>query len=186
MVSGILLGTVFTFISMAVVGYIYLRYGRPPVSVTDLAFPYEAQIVHIPLNARIDRELASAPFGTSPENLISGAQIYIEQCASRHGTPGQNSALAKNMYPSVPQLWDRHQNGVVGVSDDEPGKSYWKITNGIRLTGMPAFNHILTSNERWQVSLLLQRANQPLPSPVSAILSKMSTTEAQKGSAGRS
>jgi len=27
---------------------------------------------------------------------------------------------------------------VVGVSDDEPGETYWKVANGIRLTGMPA------------------------------------------------
>ena len=43
---------------------------------------------------------------------------------------------------------------VVGVSDDEPGETYWKVANGIRLSGMPAYTHILTETQMWQVSLL--------------------------------
>ena len=61
-------------------------------------------------------------------------------------------------------------HGVVGVSDDEPGETYWKVANGIRLTGMPAFNQVLTDTEMWQVTLLLKNADQQLPDPVTKIL----------------
>jgi thiosulfate dehydrogenase len=56
------------------------------------------------------------------------------------------------------------------VSDDEPGETYWKVSNGIRLTGMPAFNHVLTDTQMWQVTLLLKNADQQLPDPVMGIL----------------
>jgi mono/diheme cytochrome c family protein len=75
------------------------------------------------------------------------------------------------MYQPPPQLWKKHATGnVVGVSDDDAGETYWKVANGIRLTGMPAFNHVLTDTQMWQVTLLLKNADQQLPDPVMKIL----------------
>ena len=52
-----------------------------------------------------------------------------------------------------------HHNGnVVGVSDDPPGETYWKVANGIRLSGMPSYKDLLTETQMWQVSLLLANA----------------------------
>jgi len=149
----------------------YLRFGALPVAVADKAFPFEKAIVHVPLNARIDREMKTAPFGTSEDVFEAGAHVYKAECASCHGTPGHDVAFARWMYPSAPQLWKKHaRNNVVGVSDDEPGETYWKVANGIRLTGMPSYEHVLTETQMWQVSLLLKNADQPLPDPVMGIL----------------
>jgi mono/diheme cytochrome c family protein len=68
------------------------------------------------------------------------------------------------MFPDAPALWEKHHNGeVVGVSDDPPGETYWKVANGIRLSGMPSYKDVLTETEMWQVSLLLANADKPLP-----------------------
>jgi mono/diheme cytochrome c family protein len=68
------------------------------------------------------------------------------------------------MFPDAPALWEKHHNGeVVGVSDDPPGETYWKVANGIRLSGMPSYKNVLTETEMWQVSLLLANADKPLP-----------------------
>ncbi len=45
------------------------------------------------------------------------------------------------------------------LTDDPVGVTYWKVQNGIRLSGMPSFGAILTDSERWQVSALLARVN---------------------------
>jgi len=149
----------------------YLKFGPLPVAVADKPFPFEKAIVHLPLNARIDREMKTAPFGTSEDVFEAGAHVYKAECASCHGTPGHDVAFAKYMYPTAPQLWKKHtRNNVVGVSDDEPGETYWKVANGIRLTGMPSYQHVLSETQMWQVSLLLKNADQPLPDPVMAIL----------------
>jgi len=50
------------------------------------------------------------------------------------------------------------------------GETYWKVANGIRLTGMPAFGHTLSDTQMWQVSLLLKNADKELPDPVTRIL----------------
>ena len=169
--GGFLLGIFFTLVALGVFGWAYLKYGHPPVATADPSFPMEAQIVHVPLGARIAKELEQPPFGTSEEVFESGAKIYVASCASCHGTPGHDSPYARWMFPSAPQLWKKHAHGnVVGVSDDEPGETYWKVKNGIRLSGMPAYQHLYSPTQMWQVSLLLKNADQPLPDPVLHIL----------------
>ena len=78
--------------------------------------------------------------------------------------------VSEGMYPEAPQLWEPHRDGVVGVSDDPPGETYWKVANGIRLSGMPAFKKILNETEMWQVSQLLANADKPLPPGILTLL----------------
>ena len=143
----------------------WFRFGHPPVAVADPPLPQEKQITRVPLGARIDREMVKTPPIMPDEgNLVAGAQIYRDQCAACHGFHGKPSSFGAHMFPPAPSLWEKHHNGnVVGVSDDQPGESYWKVANGIRLTGMPAYKNILTETQMWQVTLLVANADKPLP-----------------------
>lgn len=166
-----LLGMMSAFVILFAGGYLYLHYGNPPVAVGDAAFPYEAQIVHVPLGARIDREIKKPPFPASEDAFERGAKVYRENCAFCHGIPESDSVYGTSMYPAAPQLWRKHKKGnVVGVSDDEPGETYWKVKNGIRLTGMPTYQDLLSDSDIWDVSLLLKNADQQLPQPVMKVL----------------
>jgi mono/diheme cytochrome c family protein len=143
---------------------LYLAFGAPPVATADTPFPLEAKIVRIPLQARIQREMpAGSPIAASDDNLNAGAGIYEDKCGVCHGTADEPSSIGKKMFPTAPQLWVKKQNGVVGVSDDPVGETFWKIKNGIRLSGMPAYGKALSETQIWQVSLLLSMANKPLP-----------------------
>ncbi len=152
-----------------VFGALYLKFGVPPVAVTDPAFPFEQSIVHVPLQARIDREMPkSVPMQPTPENLAAGAGVYRDHCAFCHGLPNKPSPYAPHMYPPAPQLWKSHGHGVVGVSDDPAGETFWKVKNGVRLTGMPAYADLLSQEQMWQVTLLLKSADQPISQQVQA------------------
>ncbi len=167
----VLLGFVLGIVVVALGALGYLRFGALPVATADKPFPMEKAIVSVPLNARIASQMKTAPFGTGEDVYEGGAKIYKAQCAACHGTPGKDVGYAKYMYPSAPQLWKKHAKGnVVGVSDDEPGETYWKVANGVRLTGMPAYEKVLTDTQMWQVTLLLKNADQQLPDPVMRIL----------------
>jgi mono/diheme cytochrome c family protein len=162
----ILLGLILGIVLVPVVGMLWLfHFGHPPVAVADPPFPYERNITHVPLNARIHAEMVSAaPLQADENNLVAGAQIYRDQCAACHGFHGKPSTFGDHMYPKEPQLWVKHRtSSVVGVSDDAPCENYWKVSNGIRLTGMPSYSKILSENEMWQVTLLLANADKPLP-----------------------
>jgi thiosulfate dehydrogenase len=144
--------------------YMYFVFGRPPVAVADSPFPFEDRIVAVPLNARIHREMpSSAPIQPTDENLNAGAGIYEDKCEICHGISGEASGIGGKMFPRPPQLFAKHKNGAVGVSEDPVGETYWKVKNGIRLSGMPAFAKALSETQMWQVSLLLSRADKPLP-----------------------
>ena len=164
---GFLLGVAVVVLCLAA----YIRWGALPVATSDKPFPFEKQIVSVPLRARIASQMQQPPFGASEDVFEGGAKIYHEQCAGCHGTPGHDVAFAKHMYPEAPPLWEKHKRGkVVGVSDDEPGITYWKVANGIRLTGMPSYSPVLSDTQMWQVTLLLKNADQQLPDPVMKIL----------------
>jgi mono/diheme cytochrome c family protein len=166
-----LLGLILGLCILPAAGFIYLHSGHPPVAVADKSFVLEKELVSAPLHERIDKEmLKSAPIEASATNLEAGAHLYRQQCASCHGLYGRPSAFASHMYPHAPQLWAPHSDGVVGVSDDPPGETYWKVSNGIRLTGMPAYDKVLNPTQMWQVSLLLANADKPLPPGVLDLL----------------
>jgi mono/diheme cytochrome c family protein len=144
--------------------YVYFVFGKPPVAVADKPFPFEDRIVQIPMNARIHSEMPlSAPIEPTDENLNAGAGIYEDKCETCHGIAGEASTIGGKMFPRAPQLFAKHSNGAVGVSDDPVGETYWKVKNGLRLTGMPSFDKALSETQMWQVSLLLSRADKPLP-----------------------
>ena len=167
-----LVGLIVGLLVIPVWAALYVHFGHPPVAVADAPFPLERQIVHMPLHARIDKEMpASAPIEASATNLTAGAQIYREQCASCHGLYGRPSEFAAHMYPDAPQLWAPHRNGgAIGVNDDPVGETYWKVANGIRLSGMPSFDKVLNQTQMWQVSLLLKNAGQPMPADAVKLL----------------
>lgn len=166
-----LVGLVAGLVIVPAVVWGYFRLGHPPVAVADAPLPFEKQIVKVPLHARIDREMPTKPpFGWTDDDLVAGAQVYRQQCAACHGLPGRKSDFAAHMYPDAPQLFVWHRAGVIGVSDDPAGETYWKIANGIRLTGMPSFDKVLNETQMWQVSELLKNANQTLPGAAVQVL----------------
>ena len=169
----IVLGAILGLILASLTGLAWLKWGHPPVAVADPPLPYERQLTHIALHARIARDMpGKPPIPADAANLLAGAEVYRDQCASCHGFHGQPSNVGPHMFPPPPPLWEKHRNGsAVGVSNDPPGATYWKVANGIRLTGMPAFKDALSETQIWQVSVLLANADKPLPPIVLAFVS---------------
>jgi thiosulfate dehydrogenase len=162
-----LFGIVIGLLLLPVGAWLWFSHGHPPVAVADAPLPFERQITSVPLNARVDHDTqqqAKAPVEANEATFVAGAHIYREQCAFCHGVSGTPSPVGTHMFPDAPPLWEKHHNSdVVGVSDDPPGETYWKVANGIRLSGMPAYKGVLSETEMWQVSLLLANADKPLP-----------------------
>src|SRR5262249_56705164 len=88
------------------------------------------------------------------------------------GMPAKNQpTAAKGMYPLPPQLFEKDEM----LTGDPAGETYWTVSNGIRMTGMPGFGEMLTPTQMWQVSLLLAKADK-LPPPVQSTLTKAGAT----------
>lgn len=163
---GLIIGFVVGLILLPVCALFYIWFGYAPVATAGPPLPLEKRIASAALKARIKREAPKqAPLSPSDENLMAGAKAYREYCAVCHGMSGQpKTATAKGMYPPPPQLFHGK-----GVTDDPVGETYWKVANGIRLTGMPAYKGSVSDEQLWQVSLLLANANH-LPPAVAQFL----------------
>ena len=162
-----LLGFLTALVLLAVAGYSYFAMGLAPVATSSAPMPFEVTMAHKALRAKIGSDAQKpSPIQPTDENLTAGAQIYRDHCAVCHGLKGQDTtAIAKGMFPKPPQLF------VHGVTDDPVGETYWKVANGIRLTGMPSFSGSLTDEQMWQVSLMLFKADK-LPQSATEILMK--------------
>jgi len=164
LVFGIVLGAVAVVLGL----YFYFATGQAPVATSASPMPFEKRLAHRALDAAISREMPkTVPLQPDESNLAAGAQVYREHCAVCHGLPDQQETMiAAGMYPHPPKLLEGK-----GVTDDEPGESYWKVANGIRLTGMPGFRDRLPDSKMWQVSLLVANADK-LPKSVHDTLSE--------------
>ena len=137
--------------------YYYFVSGMAPAAATDAPMPMEKRIASRSLNAHIEKaNIPAPPIPPNEENLLGGAKIYKEQCAVCHGLPDQTPpVIANNMYPHATLLFKDK-----GVTDDPLQESYWKIENGIRLSGMPSFNGALTDTQLWQLAQLVANADK--------------------------
>jgi mono/diheme cytochrome c family protein len=172
MVKGLILGVLLGVLLAAGGVYWYFSSGRAPVATSAPPIPFERALARVALHAYLDELPHPEPQVPADEaNLVSGAKVYKEQCATCHGLPGESkNAIAQGMFPSPPELFHG-----TGVTDDDAWESYWKVENGIRLTGMPAFKGQLTEAQIWQVSVLVKNADK-ISAPVKKELAAGSST----------
>ncbi len=153
-VLGIIVGFALVFVGV----YGYFSTGMAPVAAAAQAMPFEKRMANMALNARVKKEMPKdVPVPADETTYMAGAMVYNDNCVGCHGAPGEKepTPLAKGMYPRPPQLFKGK-----GVTDDPPGETYWKVANGIRRTGMPAFKGTLSDKEMWQVAVLLANADK--------------------------
>jgi mono/diheme cytochrome c family protein len=176
------LGMIAGLILIPVLVAAYLLSGFAPVAATDKPMPFETWIAATALRKRIQKEAPTRDLSTmTTADLLAGADTYKKDCAVCHGLPDQPAAVIGNgMFPPAPQEMkvppprpgqaprrvgpppgpDSPQMGTVqgrGASGD-----FWRVKNGIRLTGMPSFEKTLTEDQMWQVvALIAKRRNLP-------------------------
>src|SRR5467141_3209828 len=171
MLKGLILGTLLGIVLIAGGVYFYFSSGHAPVATSAPPIPFEKTLTRVGLHSYLDKLPHPAPQVAADEaNLISGAKVYKEHCAVCHGLPNEpKTAVAQGMYPAPPQLFHG-----TGVTDDDAWESYWKVENGIRMSGMPSFKGQLTETQIWQVAVLVKNADK-ITEPVKKELAGAST-----------
>ncbi len=182
--KGFILGIIVTLVCIAAGVYVYFAGGYAPVATAAQAMPFEKTLANKGLDAKVNKQAPKTiPIQADEAAYLAGVSVYKDNCAMCHGLPGAPlTPFAKGEYPRPPQLFHGH-----GVTDDPAGVTYWKVANGIRLTGMPAFNKSLSDTQMWQVALLLKNADK-LPASVQQQLGgafQMQAAPGKGGAAGR-
>ncbi|MFY9843314.1 MAG: cytochrome c [Terriglobales bacterium] len=119
----------------------------------------ESHIAMSALDNSVERHAprVNNPVPPTDDNLISGLKIYTMNCAGCHGgVDRQVSAFGRSFYPPAPNL-------ILNPPDDEEWHVFYVIHNGVRYTGMPAWDKTLSEPDMWKVTAFLTRINKLPP-----------------------
>jgi mono/diheme cytochrome c family protein len=104
---------------------------RPPGAV-ETWVAVQMRSLAIPASDRQMRE----PTPSSPVALRSGMEQFADHCAVCHGNDGSGQAdVGRGLYPRPP---DMRSDVTQSMTD---GEIFHIINDGVRFTGMPAWNH---------------------------------------------
>lgn len=114
------------------------------------------------------------PLELTDANLIaSGLTLFEQHCRQCHGAPGiAPGAIGLGMNPSPPNFAQMGR-------DLTASELYWSVSNGIKLTGMPAWKHRLSERERWAIVAFVK--NSPTLSPAEYLKQRDHLTSAGAG-----
>jgi mono/diheme cytochrome c family protein len=146
-----------------VVGYLFTRNGlsaqtEPPAIEAAVARRIRSLSIPAGAKARVN------PFAKQASAWIEGGSHFQEHCSVCHGDEGDGkSEIGRNLYPKAP---DMRQAATQELTD---GELYFVITNGIRYTGMPAWEGEHTPEETWKLVSFIRRLPRLTPEDVEKV-----------------
>jgi mono/diheme cytochrome c family protein len=114
----------------------------------------EERLAQFALNRSIARHAPKKenPLVASPEAAAAGLLLFRAHCVSCHGAPGVDpSEEGASLNPPAPGLT------LPRVQARPDGQLFWVVSQGIRMTGMPAFGPSRSEQEIWQLVAALRR-----------------------------
>ena len=122
-----------------------------------IAMPTAAQNDKTPWVAPDDAKKVQNPVKVTPDGLASAAHVYMLNCAGCHGDLNRKSVpFGESFYPPVPNL-------ILQPLDDPEWHVFYVIHNGVRYTGMPAWDKTLSEPDMWKVTSFLTRVEKLPP-----------------------
>jgi mono/diheme cytochrome c family protein len=142
-ITGILIGWL---LLAGVVGLVVWS-GGYNVAATNPPGKTETRFAAFALNRAIQKRAPAKanPF-TKPEDVRFGLVHYKENCLDCHGAPGvEESEFGQGLNPPAPDLT------LPAMQRMRDGELFWVVSNGIRMTGMPAFSPTHKEDEIWKM-----------------------------------
>jgi thiosulfate dehydrogenase len=156
---GFIAGVVVTLLVLFGIGLAIADLGFLPTNADATPSAFESRMAMSALDASMDRHAprVNNPVPVNDETLIEGAKIYTMNCAGCHGTMDyKRSPLEHSMYPPPPQL-------LLEPLDDPEWHIYYAVRTGVRYTGMPAWNKLLSTDDMWKVTAFLSHLEKLPP-----------------------
>jgi mono/diheme cytochrome c family protein len=169
-------GIIVTLLVIAAVGFGAALLGMVPTQANVTPPKYERQIAMSALDASMERHAprVNSPVTPTDENLIDGIKIYTMNCALCHGGIDRKpSQLGHSFYPPAPQV-------IIDPLDDPEWHVFYAVRTGVRYTGMPSWEKVLSEQDMWKVTAFLTRIEK-LPPAVQEFWKKSGGAEVPAG-----
>ena len=159
-----LLGIVFTLLVLVVVAIWFAKTGRVNFEADQPASTLERHLAMSAMDAATEHRAPDVknPIPASEQNLVTGAQLYLNHCAGCHGTPqNPDSQFGRSFNPPVPRFFK-------DPPDMPDNQNFYIASHGVRWTGMPAWNKTLTDEQIWQIVTFMSNIER-LPPAAKAV-----------------
>ena len=152
---GFLLGVIATLVVLFGGAYLMISGGRvDPRAVPNGPTPFERHTAMHSLDEWVDAHASKQenPFQPNMENIMDGSMVYDKHCALCHGSLKEpTSPMKTKFYPPVPQLMSH--------TPDDPDANLFYVTKyGVKLSGMPGWDGVLTDDDIWKAVLFVKNS----------------------------
>jgi mono/diheme cytochrome c family protein len=154
---GFILGVILTLLVVFGGAYVYTTTGHFDTrAVGPTPTTFERHTANKSVDEWVDDHAPKQdnPFQPTMENITAGSDVYDKNCAVCHGSLKQPiSPLHRKFYPSVPQL-------MTGTPDDPDSHLFYVVKYGIRFTGMPGWDGVLSDDDIWKAVLFTKNSDK--------------------------
>jgi mono/diheme cytochrome c family protein len=152
-------GIIFTLAVIGIGGYFMLHAGMINIVADQTPSKLERRMAGTALDASVEKRAASLKNPLEPTDavLTEGMHIYVQNCASCHGSPKEtDSKLGGSFNPHAPQFMKR-------TPDMPDNQNFYIAKHGVRLTGMPAWGKLYGDDDLWKVTTFLSHMDKLPP-----------------------
>jgi mono/diheme cytochrome c family protein len=164
-------GVVATLLAMVAGVYAVAHLGLYPIGADNPPGGLERALASRALDvyAAKHQPAGGNPTAITAANLTEGAKEYEEHCAFCHGgAKSKISPMRDKFNPPAPQLVNR-------IPHDDEAWLFWITKHGVRMTGMPAWDGVMSDEEMWKVVAFIKQSGQ-LPPETQAAWQQLAST----------
>jgi mono/diheme cytochrome c family protein len=154
--NGFVVGIITTLAAIGSSAFLVSYFGLYPIGADNPPGRLEKTLAGRALNAYADKH---KPAGDNPvqptvDTLTVGATEYEEHCALCHGgAQARLSELRDKLSPPAPQLIDK-------IPHDPDAWLFWVTKHGVRMTGMPAWDGLLSDDQIWKIVAFIKHSDK--------------------------
>ena len=167
---GFLAGIIVTLLVLACSAFAVSRLGLYPIGADNPPSSLERSLAGRAMDVYADKHKPDMENPTQPTaaNLTEGAKEYEEHCAFCHGgAKAKISPMRDKFNPPAPQLINR-------IPHDPDNWLFWVTKHGVRMTGMPTWDGVMSDEEIWKIIAFIKHSNK-LPPETAAAWQKLAS-----------
>ena len=152
-------GVLLTIVAILGGIYLLLNQGKFPVGADNPPSRLERSLANMAVDQYVERNAPkqSNPMAANVENLTAGARAYEQNCSFCHGGAARRiSPMRTKFNPPVPQIINH-------IPGDPDANLFWVTKHGIRMSGMPTWDGILSDNQIWQIIAFVKNSGKLPP-----------------------